>query len=68
MNIVTSITGATYFHLRVLDEDGAIEHLFLTDNELERLRKRRAKTTVPAVYVRPVPGWKRLVLRLLGLV
>jgi hypothetical protein len=68
MTIVTAATGIAYRHAHVLNEDGTIEHLFLTENELERLRERAAKKTEMALYTRPVPGWKRFVLRLLGLV
>ena len=66
MTIVTSASGLAYHHARILNEDGSVEDVFFTENELERLRERAAKRTELDVYARPVPGWKRFILRLLG--
>lgn len=65
MTIVTAL-GFTYYHARVLNDDGSVEDLFLTENELVRLRERAAKKDALDVYARPVAGWKRFLLRLLG--
>jgi hypothetical protein len=65
MTIVTAM-GFTYHHARVLNDDGSVEDLFLTENELVRLRERAAKKGALDIYARPVAGWKRFFLRLLG--
>jgi hypothetical protein len=67
MTIVSAL-GFTYYHARVLNDDGSVEDLFLTENELVRLRERAAKKDALDIYARPVPGWKRFLLRLLGVV
>jgi hypothetical protein len=65
MNIVSAL-GFTYYHARVLNDDGSVEDFFLTESELVRLRERAAKKDALDIYARPVPGWKRFLLRLLG--
>ena len=55
MTIVSAL-GFTYYHARVLNDDGSVEDLFLTENELVRLRERAAKKDALDVYARPVPG------------
>ena len=59
--------GALYFHVRVVNPYGQEEHWFLTDGEVERLRDRSARKAQPSLVAPEIPGWKRTLLRWLGM-